>query len=209
MAFCNNCGAALPEGARFCGSCGAKVSESAPQQVMYGNFQSPPAAPFPPAPEAPAYAQPPQPAAQGGASMQPTVAGFDFSRIPVRHRCVNGHVTDGPENQTACPTCGAPHPVGGIIQIYRMGNFSGMAVGMGVYLNGQPYGHLGNKQSIRISVPYGQYLLHMTHTTTRACNDPVFNITPQTPYVCCKAHFAKAGFQIAIDPAAPETMPAE
>ena len=139
--------------------------------------------------------------------MIPAIPGFDFSRIPLRRMCRNGHLKDVHESQSACPVCGDPYGACGLIQIYRMGAFSGMAVGMGIYVNDVPFGYLGNKQSIRLALPYGQYRLHMTHTTTRACNDPVYCLTPQTPYALCKAHFAAAGFRIAIDSAAPETMP--
>ena len=181
MAICPNCGSAVSDSAKFCGKCGTKL-ESAPA----------PAAPQPQAAPAP-QPLPPLP--------------FNFSRIPVRYRCPAGHVFDGAEGQTTCPTCGADLPRGGLIQIYRMGSFSGMAVGMGVYIDDVPCGHLGNKQSIRISVPYGAHKIHMTHTTTRACNDPIVNITPEYPYVWCKAHFAAAGFRIQIDFADPSTMP--
>ena len=181
--FCTHCGNPLSDAARFCGRCGQPVN--APAQ---------PAAPAPvPAAPAPVAAPAPLP--------------FDFSRIPVRRCCDAGHVTEGDGSQTTCPTCGAPFPPGGIIQIYRMGNFSGMAVGMGIYIDDRPCGHLGNKQSIRIAVPYGPHKVHMTHTTTRACNDPVFEITPQTPYAFCKARFAAGGFRIAVEPADPADMP--
>ena len=189
MPFCPNCGAELSEGANFCGKCGSKLAAApaAPSPTPAMNAQSAPAAP-----------------SQTGL---PAVPGFDFSRIPLRHLCPSGHVTDGNESLTACPNCGYVYPAGGIIQIYRMGNFAGAAVGMGIYIDDVPCGHLGNKQSIRISVPYGQHKVHMTHTTTRACNDPIFDISPYNPYVFCKAHFASAGFRIAVDPATPDSMP--
>ena len=191
MAFCGKCGAELLPNARFCGKCGAPVTPPAAPQAA-------------PAQAAPAQAAPGQVFVPNA---QPVPMPYQFSRIPVRHRCVNGHVTDGPEGIPACPTCGAPYQEGGIIHLYRMGNFSGMAVGMAIYINGQPYGHIANKGSIRISLPYGQYMVHVTHTTTRSCNDPVFLLTPQSPYICCKAHFSKAGFAITVEPAAPESMP--
>ena len=123
--------------------------------------------------------------------------------------CQNGHITDTPETQRACPKCSAPYPAGGMIHLYRMGNMMGMAVGMGIYINGTPYGHLGNKQSIRIGLPYGQYTLHMTHTATRSCNDPVIPLSPENPYVCCKAYFSSAGFAITVAPALPGEMPSK
>ena len=132
---------------------------------------------------------------------------YDFSRIRVRYRCTNGHVFDGEEGMTACKTCGAPLPSGGFIQLYRMGNPIGAAVGMGVYIDDVPFGHIATKQSIRISVPYGPHKVHVTHTTTRKCNDPVFTVTPEMPYAWCKAHFSSGGFAITVEQAAPSEMP--
>ncbi len=187
MPFCVKCGSVLPQGANFCGKCGARVA-AVPQTT-------------PPPQSAPNVQTTPQSAAFAG--------GFDFSRIPVRYRCAGGHVFDGAEGQTVCPTCGAPLPSGGYIQIYRMGNMMGMAVGMGIYIDDIPCGHLANKQSIRVSVPFGSHKVHVTHTTTRKCNDPVFTVTPQSPYVFCKAHFSGGGFRIAVEPASPSEMPAQ
>ena len=187
MPFCTNCGAKLPDDAKFCSRCGAKVNTPP--------TPPPPAPPVQTKPQALDRSVPPVPMPAG------------FSALPLRHRCQNGHVTDGPEGQTSCPKCGAPYVPGGIIHMYRMGNMMGMAVGMGIYLNGVEYGHLGNKQSIRISVPYGQYKVHVVHTATRSCNDPVFMITPQTPYVCCKASFTNAGWAINVQQVSPDDMP--
>ena len=174
--------------ARFCGKCGTPVN----------------AAPAP----APVQAAPPAaPAYQAPAAAVPFIPGFDFSRIPVRRMCACGNVFDGGEAQSVCPKCGAVVPGGAVIHLYRMGHMAGMAVGMGLYIDDVPCGHLGNKQSIRISVPYGPHKVHVTHTTTRACNDPVFNLTPQTPYVCLKARFAAGGFRIAVEVADPGSMP--
>lgn len=50
MSYCSNCGALLPDGARFCGSCGAPVQEPA------GPARKAPAPPTPPVP--PVYSAP-------------------------------------------------------------------------------------------------------------------------------------------------------
>ena len=193
--FCTKCGNALIDGANFCVKCGARIERAT---------QSVPVAPAPmPQPQAPQATQAPQ---SPQTAPMPGVP-FDFSRIPVRYRCQCGHVFDGTEQQPTCPKCGAPLQKGGFIQIYRMGNFMGAAVGMGIYVDDLPFGHLANQQSIRLSVPFGTHKLHMTHTTTRACNDPVYTLSPQYPNVWCKAHFAKAGFKINIDTVTPDTMP--
>ncbi len=201
--FCHNCGKELPEGARFCVHCGtsvmaAPVPEAAPVKALAPEAV-PAAAPISSsAPAAPVSASAPAAPAQG------------FEKVAVRYRCDKcGETFDGKDSDATCPKCGAPLNKGGFIQIYRMGAFAGMAVGMGLYINNTGYGMLGNKQSLRISVPYGSHLLHVTHTTTRKCNDPVFEITPQSPYVWCKAHFSKGGFAIAVEQADPKDMPTE
>ena len=186
--FCTSCGAQLSDGARFCGKCGTAVK--APVTA---------ADPAPIVPAAPV--QPRQ------AENQPVRPQFDFSRIPIRYRCANGHVFDARDRQAICPTCGVPLVNDGLIQMYRMGNYMGMAVGMGIYIDDVPCGHIGNKQSIRISVPFGNHKVHVTHTTTRKCNDPVYSVTPQNPCVWCKAHFSAAGFKITVEQANPQDMP--
>lgn len=192
MSFCIRCGAALGPGARFCTSCGAQVAAAPAQQATAAGQVY--------VPEQAAIGQPAQP-------FVPAAIPYDFSAIPLRHKCVCGYIDDGGDSSVSCPKCGRPYQPGGIIHIYRMGNFAGMAVGMGIYINGEPFGHIGNKKSVRLALPYGQYVLHMTHTATRDCNDPVITLSPQTPYVCCKASFTNAGFSIGISPAQPSEMP--
>ena len=205
------CGTKAVEGAKFCMKCGAKLAvPAAPSQVQQAPAAASPvsASPAPAAQPTPAVSAPvPQPAVEAAAKIKPQGTNKDFSGVTVRYRCSNGHVFDGTESQTACSECGAPLPSGGFIQIYRMGNYMGCAVGMGVYIDDVPCGHIANTQSIRVSVPFGAHKVHITHTSTRKCNDPVFTVTPQAPYVWCKAHFTKAGFAIQVDQADPESMP--
>ncbi len=132
--------------------------------------------------------------------------------IPFRLKCPKcGEVMDVHEAQL-CKKCGTmlEIPTDGCIQLYRMGSPMGVAVGMGVYLNGIPYGHLANKQSIRIPLNAGSYTLHVTHTTIRRCNDPVFQIEAGSGILhCCKAHI-KMGFvknSIVIETAPLSEMP--
>ena len=73
-----------------------------------------------------------------------------------------------------CPSCGEIQDInvncpckkcGGMlnaqndacIQLYRMGSPVGIAMGYGLYLDGVPFGHLANKQSIRIPVCAGEH----------------------------------------------------
>lgn len=202
MPFCSKCGKSVNPTAQFCPACGFRRSVNVAPQ---------------PAPQPiPVYQPDPQPVSRPvpGGVQYSTVPGpyletFNrrFAAVKVRYRCDGGHVFDGSDSQTACPTCGAPLKKGGFIQIYRMGNMMGCAVGMGIYIDSQPFGHLGNKESVRVSVPFGQHQVHLTHTATRASNMPVVTVTPEAPYAFCKASFAKAGFEINIAQASPDDMP--
>lgn len=80
-----------------------------------------------------------------------------------------------------CGRCGTPISFAGMgmVQIYRMGSPVGIAVGYGIYLDGQPFGHIANKKSIRIPVPFGTHTLHITCGMTRRCQDLTFTLTPQ------------------------------
>ena len=114
-------------------------------------------------------------------------------------------------DDSPCPSCGTQVviPRGGMIQIYRMGNFVGGAVPAGIYLNGQPYGHVPNRGTVQIPLPFGKYVVHMTVGMTRRCNDPMITLSPEAPVACLKAHI-KMGFAtntMIIEPADPSTMP--
>lgn len=65
---------------------------------------------------------------------------------------------DGP-----CSKCGTPLSSNGdgMLQIYRMGSPIGVAVGYGVYIDGQPMGHIANKESIHLPISAGTHTIHM------------------------------------------------
>jgi len=128
-----------------------------------------------------------------------------------RFRCDNGDVFNAPAGTSVCPTCGRPLMTEGcgVLQVYRMGSPLGVAVGMSLYIDEIPYGHLGNKETTRIVLPYGTHNLHMAHGMSRKCTDFTFTITPQSNYAYAKAHI-KAGFvsnTVVIEPANPADMP--
>lgn len=196
--FCSQCGTKAIEGALFCASCGTgleqiQVTEASKTleepQIMLGSKTS----------------EETKITLESKASVEPLTP--DSSRVTVRYYCSCGNVFDGSEEQKVCPRCGKPLVKEGFIQLYRMGNYMGCAVGMGIYIDNIPCGHIGNKQSVRIAVPYGPHKIHVTHTTTRSCNDPIFTVTPENPCIWCKAHFSKAGFAINVEQATPESMP--
>ena len=110
-----------------------------------------------------------------------------------------------------CPKCQnfIYLPREGILQLYRMGSPVGVAVGYGIYINGQPFGHVGNCQTVRIPLPYGRYNIHCTCGMTRKCEDLVVDITPENNYAYVKAHI-NMGFwsnTIKVEPARAEDMP--
>lgn len=129
----------------------------------------------------------------------------------LRIKCPScGNVVDIPGN-TTCPKCSNALnlPEDGVIQLYRMGSPMGAAVGMGIYLNGNPLGHLANTETVRIPVAYGHYTIHMTHGMNRKCKDAEFDVTPQERIVCLKAHL-KMGLitnTVVVEKAAPDSMP--
>lgn len=112
-----------------------------------------------------------------------------------------------------CGRCGTPISFAGMgmVQIYRMGSPVGIAVGYGIYLDGQPFGHIANKKSIRIPVPFGTHTLHITCGMTRRCQDLTFTLTPQAPVVYVKAHIKMGVWSntIIVEPAMPSEMPME
>lgn len=127
-----------------------------------------------------------------------------------RMKCPNcGNVV----NLTATSTCkcGTLLPVEqpAAISLYRMGNFMGAANAFGIYLNEQPFGKIGNRESLTFPLPYGQYKLHIVCGMNRKCNDPIINLTPEDPHVCLKVHMNMGFFQnkFVIERVDPATMP--
>ncbi len=128
-----------------------------------------------------------------------------------------------------CPSCGEIQDIdvncpckkcGGMlnaqndacIQLYRMGSPVGIAMGYGLYLDGVPFGHLANKQSIRIPVCAGEHKLHVTCGTTRRCQDANFTVQPNSrAMLYFKAHIKMGAWSntIVVEPATANEMPKE
>lgn len=128
-----------------------------------------------------------------------------------RMKCPScGQVSDVAANG-ACPKCGCALQTAqpGLLKIYRMGNFIGSAVGYGIYLNEVPFGHVGDRETVNIPLPFGTYKLHMTAGMTRKCNDLTFTIAPEDPVICVKAHIRMGVFTntIIVERVDPSTMP--
>ncbi len=106
-----------------------------------------------------------------------------------------GHVFDAPINPAVCPKCGkdVAASTDAYVQIYRMGTPCCMLVGFGTYINGEPYGYIGNKESVRIPLPYGTYNFHFTCGMTRRCQDVQITLTPENDKAYVKTRI-KPGF---------------
>ena len=114
-------------------------------------------------------------------------------------------------HDTQCPKCRNNLYVNqpAMLQLYRKGNFYGFAGAFGIYINGQPYGHIGNKESLIFPLPYGTYNLHIAVGVSRKCNDLLFTLTPETPRMYAKTYI-KPGFwtnSFGIEVATPDEMP--
>lgn len=121
-----------------------------------------------------------------------------------------GHVSDV-AGDCPCSKCKNPLtvPTEGGVQIYRMGSPVGIAVGYGIYINGQPYGHLANRESVRIPLPYGTYTFHFTCGMTRKCEDITVTLSPENRVAYIKARI-KMGFwtnKIIAEASKAEDMP--
>lgn len=95
---------------------------------------------------------------------------------------------------TICPGCNTPlQAFPGTIQVYRMGSPIGVANGYGVYINGNPFGHIGNTETVAYTLPFGTYTFHMTCGMIRKCKDITVTITPESPVAFLKGRI-KPGF---------------
>ena len=133
--FCVKCGNTLDDDARFCSKCGNPVGGEVPART--------------PAPA-------PAPAPQAAAPVSIVPAGKS-----IRYKCSCGAVIDTVEG-ASCSKCGRPLDENcGYYKLYRMGSPMGVASGFGIYIDGVPYGHIGNKQTCWIRLPYGKHTVHV------------------------------------------------
>ena len=83
----------------------------------------------------------------------------------------------------ACPKCKnhIESSQEGKIYLYRQGSVYGVAGSFGIYLNGQPYGHIGNKELLCFPLPYGTYNIHSAVGMSRKCRDLQVTHSPDAP----------------------------
>ena len=130
----------------------------------------------------------------------------------VRIKCPHcGDAANLKENEFICPECDKPVqiPQEACIYLYRQGSFYGVAGGFSIYLNGEDFGSIGNKELLRIPLPYGSYNIHCAAGMSRKCRDMVVNLTPQAPVAYTKVYI-KPGFwtnSFVLEPSTAEEMP--
>ena len=129
-----------------------------------------------------------------------------------RVKCSCGNVVNAAVG-SVCSKCKQPLTFSpdGMISIYRKGSPLGIAGGFGLYLNGEPFGHIGNRETVKIPVAFGTYKLHVAAGMNRRCTDLIINVTPENPLAYAKV-WMKPGFwtnSFVIEPASVEEMPKE
>ena len=100
-------------------------------------------------------------------------------------------------------------PEEGMIMLYRKGSPIGIAGGFGLYINNEPMGYIGNKETLYIPLKYGTYTLHVAAGMNRRCNDLTFNLTPENPKAYAKVSM-RMGFltnKFVLEVSCPEEMP--
>ena len=126
-----------------------------------------------------------------------------------RYRCTCGNVYDSPHEAAVCPSCQTENSTegNGIVQIYRMGNYIGCAVGMFLYVDEEPFGRVSNKGSIKLVVPYGEHQLHASLTSIKKSNNPTVTLSPEVPEVYFKLTMPFMGNIINFNPTDKASMP--
>lgn len=128
----------------------------------------------------------------------------------LRVKCSCGHVMNAVPG-SVCGKCKQPLDIPGdaLISLYRKGSPYGIAGGFGIYINGEPMGHIGNRETVRIPVKYGTYNLHVAVGMSRRCNDMQVTLTPEKRFAYAKV-WIKPGFwtnSFVIEPSTAEEMP--
>ena len=118
--------------------------------------------------------------------------------VKIRTRCSHcGNIIDVNGQNDMCNHCNNVVTLceDGGIEVFREGRFSGSMNAMGLYINGQPFGLIGNGESVRIPLPYGTYNIHCTLGMIRRCDDLQVAIAPENRYACITAKI-KTGFWV-------------
>ena len=127
----------------------------------------------------------------------------------LRVKCPNCQKVQDINGITTCQCGFNLEPQQGTVTLYRKGHPIGAAVGAGVYINGQPFGHIGATEMVTYTLPYGTHTFHMTMGMTRRCKDIVVTLSPEHPQAYLRGA-VKAGFwsnTMILTPSSPAEMP--
>ncbi len=114
----------------------------------------------------------------------------------IRIKCPHcNEVNNVPASATQCPECHQPVQTvnQGYLYLYRQGSPYGVAGGFGIYLNGVPFGHIGNKELLCFPLPYGTYNIHCAAGMSRKCEDLQVTLSPESNVAYTKVHI-RPGF---------------
>jgi len=108
--------------------------------------------------------------------------------ITYRVKCSACGKVQNAKRNYVCQQCGCSQNVDinnhGFLQLYRMGNYMGMASPESIYLNGEGMGMIGNTETVVIELAPGVYNLHVAMNILRNCEDIMVKIEPgKTVYV--------------------------
>ena len=128
-------------------------------------------------------------------------------RVKCPH-CQN--VLNIPVGDNTCPKCKNDIPVSveACIYLYRQGSPVGVANGFGIYINGEPYGHIGNTETVCMPLPYGTYNIHCALGMNRKCRDLQVTLTPENRQAFAKVHM-RMGFwtnSFVVEPMDPKLL---
>lgn len=116
--------------------------------------------------------------------------------MKIRFKCPNcNDASNIHADATVCPECKKPIAPSeeGKLYLYRQGSVYGVAGGFGIYINGAPYGHIGNKEFLCLPLPYGTYNIHCAVGMSRKCRDLQVTLSPENPNAYAKVYI-RPGF---------------
>ena len=116
--------------------------------------------------------------------------------MKIRIKCPHcGDASNIRPGDTQCPECKKPIALSeeGKIYLYRQGSVYGVAGAFGVYINGEAFGHIGNKETLCMPLPYGTYNIHSAVGMSRKCRDLQVTLSPESPNAYAKVYM-RPGF---------------
>ncbi len=131
--------------------------------------------------------------------------------LKLRVKCPTcGEVLNITPGNEVCNKCKQSIPVSpeGCVYLYRQGSPYGIAGGFGIYINGEPIGHIANKETLCFPLPYGTYSFHCAVGMSRKCQDLQITLTPENRQAYAKVYI-KPGFwanSFVIEPMDPQLL---